>query len=728
MADKYCQHGAYHLAAAATASQSGTTLTVTALSSGQISMGALITGAGYQAETRVSAFGTGTGGTGTYTVTKSQTVSPAVSITATEGLPHNTVPPVWGVPQEGDGVGIDPSTASAVTSLDLSGATAAAGNTFSVMGATLTCVSSGATGAQFNAGSGATLVSNLVAAINRTTNTASVAAQATGWVTHYLCNTVYARIGSPTTTLEIMTRAGSATYNGLTAAAWTGMTGMPSSPTWSGGVSGCWGYLANHWTIFQSQLAADVKYGLFGSLGVLAGCPITSGLGDFVYCRANRTINFSLSSVNLSIGPYAGTVKNPVVYVIDDGTKWPADGSTPILHLKHLLNGSASFGVTNNAAGVNVEWRGKKYADGTRNFKLSTPAGNQSNTSSWAAGSGLSYFGMEFDWSTNTTGSAMAAFNSSSTIPSRSVDCLFKVGFPDWRMLTLSSAVGCHEFIGCEWDGSALAAPVSGLAISVSSVNSPVEVIYEACRFSGFPVGSRLFIAGYNLSSIVQITYSNTDWGNLGGRGPLSVSGATNRKLGRYVSACSQFGNRDFFVDNSCGFVDWTSGQGFPTLSARLLDGTTPWSIRVTPTITAAAISQANPLDTPRIGKVNTLGTSALVVTCELLIEETLSWTKRDVSMLVVYQDSAGKVQSFDTYDFAGAALTASTATWSAEVSGQVPFYPGPVLYNKKKFSVQTPTAVLNGTEVGIFLKFYSAVADTTKGAFFDPELTLALP
>ena len=128
MADKYCQHGAYDLSAAATASQSGTTLTVTALSSGQISMGALITGTGYQAETRVSAFGTGTGGTGTYTVTKSQTVSPAVSITATEGLPHNTVPPVWGVPQEGDGVGIDPSTASAVTSLALSGATAAAGS------------------------------------------------------------------------------------------------------------------------------------------------------------------------------------------------------------------------------------------------------------------------------------------------------------------------------------------------------------------------------------------------------------------------------------------------------------------------------------------------------------------------------------------------------------------------------------------------------------------------
>lgn len=58
-----------------TGSISGTTLTVTAVSSGQLALGAFITGTGVAANTRITALGTGTGGTGTYTVSSSQTVA-----------------------------------------------------------------------------------------------------------------------------------------------------------------------------------------------------------------------------------------------------------------------------------------------------------------------------------------------------------------------------------------------------------------------------------------------------------------------------------------------------------------------------------------------------------------------------------------------------------------------------------------------------------------------------
>lgn len=63
-----------------TGSISGTTLTVTAVSSGQLALGAFITGTGVAANTRITALGTGTGGTGTYTVSTSQTVA-STSIT-----------------------------------------------------------------------------------------------------------------------------------------------------------------------------------------------------------------------------------------------------------------------------------------------------------------------------------------------------------------------------------------------------------------------------------------------------------------------------------------------------------------------------------------------------------------------------------------------------------------------------------------------------------------------
>ena len=60
-----------------TGSISGTTLTVTAISSpiNDIRVGMFVTGTGVAANTQITALGTGTGGTGTYTVNNSQTVS-----------------------------------------------------------------------------------------------------------------------------------------------------------------------------------------------------------------------------------------------------------------------------------------------------------------------------------------------------------------------------------------------------------------------------------------------------------------------------------------------------------------------------------------------------------------------------------------------------------------------------------------------------------------------------
>lgn len=69
-----------------TASISGTTMTVTAVSSGTIVVGNLIHGTNVEPYTRVTAFGTGTGGIGTYTVSVSQTVtSTTVSVNEAYG-------------------------------------------------------------------------------------------------------------------------------------------------------------------------------------------------------------------------------------------------------------------------------------------------------------------------------------------------------------------------------------------------------------------------------------------------------------------------------------------------------------------------------------------------------------------------------------------------------------------------------------------------------------------
>lgn len=71
-------------AAVVTGSIAGTTLTVTALTSGALALGQTITGTGVTASTTITGYGTGAGGTGTYTVSTSQTVA-STTITGATG-------------------------------------------------------------------------------------------------------------------------------------------------------------------------------------------------------------------------------------------------------------------------------------------------------------------------------------------------------------------------------------------------------------------------------------------------------------------------------------------------------------------------------------------------------------------------------------------------------------------------------------------------------------------
>jgi hypothetical protein len=70
--------------ATVTGSISGTTLTVTAVTSGALAVGDLVFGAAVQPNTKITAFGTGSGGNGTYTVSVSQTAASG-TISASSG-------------------------------------------------------------------------------------------------------------------------------------------------------------------------------------------------------------------------------------------------------------------------------------------------------------------------------------------------------------------------------------------------------------------------------------------------------------------------------------------------------------------------------------------------------------------------------------------------------------------------------------------------------------------
>ncbi len=714
MANLYVDHGAYGNAVV-TGSISTTTLTVSAVTSGQLGVGSEISGTGVTAGTYITALGTGLGGTGTYTVSVSQTVS-STTITGKFGQPL-AIPYTWGAPQEGDGTASTPATASATVSVDMSTWTFTSGSsTFSVMGCTALTISgsaNSATNAQYS-GTYATMLANIVAAINLAT--ANTVNRPAGWAANLVRNTVYARASG--NNLELMTRAGSADYNSLVALSFANVTGS-SSQSWSGGSGGCWGWLINRTAMWPSAITVSTYGVLTASLTTLAG---VISAGDWIYVRSNKYIRLSFSS-NIALNvPNAGTYANRVRIIIDDSTKW-SDGADPVLTFDQTSN---NVNFLFQISGAYCDIIAKEYSGGNKSLVLlkSNAVNSGDLTAIQVNGSALienihfktthsSSFASQ--WSVGL-GSANTANNF--TILKNCRVTKHNQGQSGFFGFNSTAFNGRMDFMGCIFEFTNSTAP----CIAVTSLNSQTGVInLDGCRFIGLTTGSR-FVS--TTSSWAQHLFQlrNCDMGGMTLMGP-DLFGST-LPLSAYVPLrgiylVNAIGSRDLVINTPHGFAAWEPLRSYPTLSAVLHDGTTPWSMRMIPSTTAGAVCASGPFDSPRLAKSNTLGAGTRTATVELLIDNTLSWTKRDVSLVFEYIDGSGFVQLVDTYDPSAGALTSSSAAWSATTFSDG----GTLTFNKYKITVTTPTSVAADTEMGFFLRLNNTVSTSTQSIFFDPEI-----
>jgi len=733
MTVKYCEHG-QHGTAVFTGSISGTVLTVTAVASGVIGVGGVLTGSGVTvangstADTVITSLGTGTGGTGTYNLAISQTVA-STTITAAGCSP--ALVPTWGVAQEGDGSAPGAST-PAIVSIDLAAATAAAGASFSVLGAVLTCVASGATTNQFNAGAGATLVANLVAAINRATNTSVTTAQASGWMTPKIQDAVFARVGTPTTTLQIMTRAGSAQYNTSTVAT-ASFTGGTFGPyTFAGGAGGAWAHLVNGNSVAWPSSVAVGLYGVLGTQQPFAGVILP---GDEVRVRSARTVHVSAYNANVTIiGAPIGSRAAPVVLCVDDGTTWPADGTTPVLTFRHSASGSTAFLLAVYSATSFFQLVGTKYSSGVFSLQFDevSASGSGGNTQ---LGGGASVTVKGFHLKAVYNAPVSINPNNSASIYSRTV----------YRSGKLTCARNNHVFFGVnaanasqacslmeiEFDASGSTLANTGvLSAAVNAANAHCDYRLVGCKFTGFVIGSQLWTPTASLN-YGNFLVEDCDLGNVTLRGPylVSVAASSTAVNQRAILQISRRALRDYAIDTPMGYSAWNSSRGQPTASAVLENGTTPYSIIVVPSTVTNNLDPHNPFEAPRMARKNSLADGARTFTVCLLAESTLVPTKRDVSIQVTYEAVDGSIVVLDTYSALGAALATSTVTWSNESGGFVTYQNGGnVNHSKYEISVATQAGkdLKADSEFGVIVRFHTAVANSTKSYFIDPEVRVA--
>jgi hypothetical protein len=281
------------------------------------------------------------------------------------------------------------------------------------------------------------------------------------------------------------------------------------------------------------------------------------------------------------------------------------------------------------------------------------------------------------------------------------------------------------SFEDVEFDNTGNAG-VNGGIIGGLSGSALTDTYLKNCKFTNFTIGSQLF--GLNYSNSSYISLENPELNNVTKIGPTIYAAYQGRTYNAVASIFSQTGDRTFYIENMFGRVSWISTMTYPTLDALLPDGVTNWSLCIAPTTTANKFVFSNPLVSPRIVKINSLADGARTFKIQFCISDALAFTKRDISITVVYKDVNGDFVSLDTWDNDSGALTGSSVTWSAESGGKVVYSDGgALLHNKYELEIATPVGknLPEGEEVGVYFNVHTAVSNATQYIFVNPDVSI---
>lgn len=609
----------------------------------------------------------------------------------------------------------------------------AADEAITIAGVTFTAKASGATGNQFNAVTdAATCATNLRNAINNSTTNAVKPVGALGNVVPLKCMVNACVDGA---VLTIHTRPSGSEWNSVVET--STLTNAEITSQWSGGEDGAWGYFTNTSALTVPVSLVNNAYGVFTNT---RRCYLGSfsAENDTIVVRSKKSLNVTNNgthSFHIVPSLWGASTANMLNIRIDDGTEWPADGASPVFTITYNMDyGTAHLIVSEFGGMIPLRLHAKKYSDSAYGFVLAAYHWTTGTARIHATGT-LDFKGCHFK--SNTSGVTFALFNDNNAVALTNCNLFTECKFTQINssgFLAVSNVSG-RDWYGmfqeCVFSNEGNASSGNALGIGSGATGTSLHAWFDSCKFVNYQ-GSSSLLSGSPSRTGQTLYFRNCDFGNISSYGwQIAFGGTTDIK---YVTASSsQFGYRDFFIDNIFGYVEWMYVKAYPTCNAKLLDGVTPWVIRVSPTTVSGRLSRTSFVETPRIGKLMTTPSGVKTLTIELAVEESYPANAANLSAVIDYIDTDGNRQVIDTYDRFGGALAASTAAWSVESGGKVTYVSGVTRYfTKLKFEVITPTAVKGvdsvadaGTEVGIVVRAHKAASVSTQFFFVDPEIVV---
>lgn len=668
------------------------------------------------------------------------------------------------LPQEGDGkangTGATPAVASA--SMDFTSATAAAGATLIVHGATLTCVASGASTNQFNAASGATLASNLASAINAATQ--AVTTTTGGLTSPYLKALVWAVASGAV--LTIYTRIASADLNQsanasatISCGATANWTSPPATANFSGGVSGPWSVFFN-----IAALAAAVNSTVSGACtygGIIATMMGSPAAGDVIHVRTGRA-GSNITMTGLGSTAFTGntrTVGNAASYLeirFDNGTIWNDGNSNGVFTLQKDTTGFSASLQLNGYLYLRGQYQSGTDVQngGVPNFKINHTA---TDSSGWVF---TLYYGstynvrhtilerVEFaDTNGGSWASPAVAINPVSGVtdayrPARFVECKFGITRTNGGPFNHGGAYGAGiELVDCLFAFGG-ATTFTGALCSQTAPSQPYSLKLIRPKFTGGGGGHHTLLpfAGTMTTSAVLVVEDPIDMGQFiasdsaasfcgrmtGQTG--SMNGSVDMGVMQTISSYSL--DTGLLIDTPRRLIEWRNA-GFPTTGISVLPSGTPYSLRFSVPHTGLATGLVNAASPQRGLKQiarNTLGDGTYTLTEHLLIDSNYggsSYTPTDAEWWIegTYVSSVdSSLKRFSTRG-TGTNLTSDTQAWST--LSYAPFSGGSRSYSRWKIAV-TLTNVKNDTIVACWPVCAKQPSTMNEWAFICPHPQLS--
>ena len=257
--------------------------------------------------------------------------------------------PPWGVPQEGDGAALAPSSAASIAEIKIN-AVPTASETLVIAGATITAGASAAANVFVRGANVQATAANIVTLLNSANATAVVGASvaiAVGNLANQLRNMVYARVKpGQTDTVQIMFRVGSDALNhannSAVAISSAGWGTAPTVTQFAGGVSGCWGCLAAIEAWGQASSIVKYRYGVLFErphvCRVSASNPVYQLLdSDVVWLRSGN--GYTITIANSNSAAFRSATAGNLNLVLDTNTKWTGDSGNGVVKVTQLGSG-----------------------------------------------------------------------------------------------------------------------------------------------------------------------------------------------------------------------------------------------------------------------------------------------------------------------------------------------------------------------------------------------------